>query len=193
MIRRIIFLLTLSLSAPAFSLDLTGHWVLEKSEISYTVTHPLHVVHGKSISARGKGVCYSGHGDFHLGVLVKSFDSGDSNRDLHMLEVTRAGLYPLIDVKARVTDAGGKQVPGELTADVTIQFAGKTKEYPKVKLRVEDMKDGTAHITGTLPLTLKDFDITPPSLLTMPVKDEVPVKLDTRWRCGPAKADSTQK
>src|SRR5208282_2158168 len=119
----------------------------------------LHVVRGKTISAKGKGVCYSGHGDFHLGVLVKSFDSGDGNRDTHMWEVTRAGLYPLIDVKAKLADIGGKKAPQELTADVTIQFAGKTKEYPKIKLEVVEWKEGAARLTGTIPLTLRDFDI----------------------------------
>jgi len=180
--RNVFVLLTLlALPGAGFSLDLNGHWVLEKSEITYTVTHPLHVVHGKTMSARGKGVCYSGHGDFHLGVLVKSFNSGDNNRDLHMLEVTRAGLYPLIDVKVKLADIGGKKAPQELTADVTIQFAGKTKEYPKIKLQVVEWKEGVARITGTIPLTLKDFDIEPPSLMTMAVKNEVPVKLETSW------------
>jgi len=192
--KKILILLSLlALPGTGFSLDLNGHWVLEKSEITYTVTHPLHVVHGKSISAKGKGVCYSGHGDFHLGVLVKSFDSGDGNRDLHMLEVTRAGLYPLIDVKAKLADIGGKKAPQELTADVTIQFAGKTKEYPKIKLEVIEWKEGTARITGIIPLTLKDFDIEPPSLLTMPVKNEVPVKLDTSWHRETTKAEGNKK
>ena len=172
------------LLTPSFgiAMDLKGNWALERSEITYTVTHPLHIVHGKSLKARGKGVCYSGHGDFHLGVLVKSFDSGDNNRDLHMLEVTRAGLYPLIDVKVKLADIGGKKAPQELSADVTIQFAGKTKEYPKIKLQVVEWKEGVARITGTIPLTLKDFDIEPPSLMTMAVKNEVPVKLETSWR-----------
>ena len=39
--------------------------------------------------AKGKGVCKDGQCDFLLAVPVKSFDSGDTNRDLHMLQVTR--------------------------------------------------------------------------------------------------------
>ena len=166
-----------------FSLDLKGHWALEKSEITYTVTHPLHVVHGKSLTARGKGVCYSGHYGFHVGVLVNSFDSGDKNRDLHMLQVTKAGLHPLIDVKADLAEKDGKiTLPGQVTADFTIQFAGKTVEYPQVKLEVAEWKPTGARLQATLTLKLRDFEIQAPSLLTMPVQDEVPVRLDMFWK-----------
>jgi len=37
------------------------------------------------------------------------------------------------------------------------------------------------HITGTIPTTLADFKIEPPSLLTMPVKNEIPVHVDMTW------------
>ncbi|HUO58962.1 MAG TPA: hypothetical protein VMV05_12370 [bacterium] len=186
----LIFLLTPPLSG--FSGDLKGHWVLEKSEISYTVTHPLHVVHGKSLSTRGKGVCYGGHCEFHLGVLVKSFDSGDENRDLHMFEVTKAGLYPLIDVKAEMPDVSGKRNPPQVLVDATVTFAGKTVKYPKIKLDASDWKPNGVHLKGLLPLKLKDFSIQAPSLLTMPVQDDVPVALDLYWKKVDSK-ESNQK
>ncbi len=183
-------------------LDLKGHWALEKSEITYTVTHPLHVVKGKAVSpikvtkgnganavieltfpTKGKGVCYSGHNEFHVGVLVDSFDSGDKNRDLHMLQVTKAGLYPLIDVKADFKEKDGRiSLPGQVAADFTIQFAGKTVKYPNVNLEMTAWNSGGAHLLATLRLKLRDFEIQPPSLLTMPVQDEVPVRLDMFWK-----------
>src|SRR5271154_6293760 len=124
--KKITLFLLLFVPLTGFAADLKGNWVLESSEISYTVTHPLHVVHGKSLGAKGKGSCTKGLGEFHIGVLVKSFDSGDENRDSHMLETTRGALYPLIDVLAHVTAVTGKDIPQQITADVTIQFAGKT-------------------------------------------------------------------
>ena len=177
-------LLLLLFPCLGYPADLKGHWVLEKSEITYTVTHPLHVVRGKSLSARGKGVCYGGRCEFHLGVLVKSFDSGDSNRDLHMLEVTKAGLYPLIDVKAEMLKQGGKNKgsSSQILVDATITFAGKTVKYPKVKLDALDWKPNGVHLKGLLPLKLTDFAIPPPSLLTMPVQNDVPVVLDLVWK-----------
>lgn len=157
-------------------------WTLEKSEISYTVTHPLHIVHGKSSSAMGKGVCYGDHCDFLVGVRVDSFDSGDQNRDLHMLEVTRAGLNPIIQVRVKTPAIRPDQKPKLVVADLEVGFAGKKVEFPKVQLDIPEWNGGEAHLTGGVTLSLKAFDITAPSLLTMPVQDAVPVKLDMFWK-----------
>ena len=57
---------------------------------------------GVSHAARGKGVCQAGQCDFLIAVPVKSFDSGDSNRDLHMLQVSRGGQFPMVTVRVRL-------------------------------------------------------------------------------------------
>jgi hypothetical protein len=59
-----------------------SQWILEQSTLTYHVSHPLHQTEGVSHAARGKGVCHAGQCDFLVTVPVKSFDSGDSNRDL---------------------------------------------------------------------------------------------------------------
>jgi hypothetical protein len=63
--------------------------ILDQSTLTYHMSHPLHEVDEVSRPVKGKGVCHAGQCDFLLAALVKSFDSGDSNRDLHMLQVTR--------------------------------------------------------------------------------------------------------
>jgi len=35
---------------------------------------------------------------------------------------------------------------------------------------------------GTIPATLNDFKIEPPSLLTIPIKNDIPVQVDMTWR-----------
>ena len=37
-------------------------------------------------------------------------------------------------------------------------------------------------ISGTIPATLSDFKIDPPSLLAMPVKNEIPVRVEMTWQ-----------
>jgi hypothetical protein len=65
-------------------------------------------------------------------------------------------------------------------ADLEIQFAGQTAEYKQVPLQLA--KDGDKfRITGTVPATLSDFKIDPPSLLAIPVKNEIPVRLEMTW------------
>jgi hypothetical protein len=44
------------------------------------------------------------------------------------------------------------------------------------------MQGNEAHITGTIPATLSDFHIEPPSLLAIPVKNEMPVKVEMIWK-----------
>jgi len=37
------------------------------------------------------------------------------------------------------------------------------------------------HIAGTIPATCSDFKIDRPTFLTVPIKNEIPVKVDMRW------------
>jgi hypothetical protein len=36
-------------------------------------------------------------------------------------------------------------------------------------------------LSGTIPATLTDFKIEPPTLLTLPVKNEIPVRVEMTW------------
>jgi hypothetical protein len=153
-------------------------WVLAQSSLTYHVSHPLHQVEGVSHEARGKGVCHQGQCDFLIAVAVKSFDSGDSNRDLHMLQAVRGAEFPLVTVRTRLSQ--DTSVPGMVHADLEVQFSGQTAEYKQVPLQLA--KDGeNIRITGTIPATVSDFKISPPSLLAMPIKNEIPVRLDMTW------------
>lgn len=161
-------------SAPADS-----QWVLDKSTLTYHVSHPLHQIDGVSHEARGKGVCHEGLCDFLIAVTVKSFDSGDSNRDLHMLQAARGAQFPMVVVRLRLpADAASLAT---INADLEIEFAGQTAHYNQVPFqRTTQGKD--VRITGTIPATLSDFKIEPPSLLAIPTKNEIPVRVEMTWR-----------
>lgn len=173
------YLIALSLLAlPAFAQTDT-QWALSQSTLTYHISHPLHQVDGVSHAARGKGVCHAGECDFLIAVPVKSFESGDTNRDLHMLQVTRGGEFPMVTVRTTLPEA----VSGSATihADLEIHFAGQTAVYKQIAF--EQVSEGSAtKITGTIPTTLTDFKIDPPSLLTMPVKNEIPVRVEMTWQ-----------
>ena len=174
--RKILLALFL-LVAPALAAD--RQWVLEQSTLTYHVSHPLHQSEGVSHAARGKGVCHAGQCEFLIAVPVKSFDSGDSNRDLHMLQVTRGAEFPMVTVRTRLPEAAS--VSAIVHADLEIQFAGQTADYKEVSFQL--VTQGTAtKISGTIPATLSDFKIDPPSLLALPVKNEIPVRVEMTWR-----------
>jgi hypothetical protein len=174
--KRILAALLLA-TVPAFA-GADSQWVLQQSTLTYHVSHPLHQTEGVSHAAKGKGVCHAGQCDFLIAVPVKSFDSGDSNRDLHMLQVTRGAEFPLVTVRTRLPESAAASAT--INADLEIQFAGQTAQYKQVPFKVE-AQGGETHITGTIPATLTDFKIDPPSLLTMPVKNDIPVRVDMTW------------
>ena len=98
-----ILIAVLLAALPAFTAD--SQWILSQNTLTYHVSHPLHQSEGVSHAAKGKGVCHEGQCEFLIAVPVKSFDSGDSNRDLHMLQVTRGAEFPLVTVRTRLPES----------------------------------------------------------------------------------------
>jgi hypothetical protein len=166
------------LLAPVLLAQADSQWVLEQSTLKYHVSHPLHQIDGVSHAARGKGVCHAGQCDFLIAVPVKSFDSGDSNRDLHMLQVTRGGQFPLVTVRTRLPENAAAD--STIHADLDIQFAGQTVQYKQVPFQLT-AQGKQMRISGTIPATLSEFKIDPPSLLTLPVKNDIPVRVEMTW------------
>jgi hypothetical protein len=169
----------LLLALPLFASAADSQWVLQQSTLTYHVSHPLHQSEGVSHEARGKGICHAGQCDFLIAVPVKSFDSGDSNRDLHMIQVTRGAQFPMITVRTKLPESASASTT--IQADLEIQFAGQTTQYKQVSFQLA-AQGSEIHLTGIIPATLSDFKIDPPTLLTLPVKNEMPVRVDLTWR-----------
>jgi hypothetical protein len=153
-------------------------WSLDQSILSYHMSHPIHEVDGVSHAARGKGVCHGGQCDFLVAAPVKSFDSGDSNRDLHMLQTARGAEFPIVTVRFRLPQDSLTQPT--LDCDLEVQFAGNTAHFSHVPFH-QTITGTSHHITGTIPSTLTDFKIAAPSFLTVPIKNEIPVRVDMTW------------
>ena len=156
-----------------------SQWVLQQSTLSYHASHPLHNTDGVSHAARGKGGCHAGQCDFLIAAPVKSFDSGDSNRDLHMIQVTRGAQFPMVTVRTRLPEAA--LTSATIHADLEIQFAGQTVQFKDVPFQLA-AKGNEIRLIGSIPATLTDFKIDPPSLLAIPIKNEIPVNVDMTWR-----------
>jgi hypothetical protein len=68
-----------------------------------------------------------------------------------------------------------------VNADLEIQFAPQSAQFKQVPLKLQ-RQGSDVHLTGTIPATLSDFKIEPPTLRTMPGKNEIPVRVDLSWR-----------
>jgi hypothetical protein len=174
-------ILNASLLSASFLSGLAGadtQWLLKQSTLTYHISHPLHQVDGVSHAARGKGICHAGVCDFLVAVPVKSFDSGDSNRDLHMLQAVRGAQFPMVSVRTRLSETiiGS----GAIRMDLEIQFAGQTAQFKQVPFQ-QTAQGNETRISGAIPATVSDFKIDPPSLLAIPIKNELPIGVDTTW------------
>jgi hypothetical protein len=157
-------------------------WKLDQSTLTYHMSHPMHEVDGASHAALVKGVCHAGQCDFLVAAPVKSFDSSDSNRDLHMIQTTRGAQFPIVSVRFRLAQASLNSPT--LDCDLEVQFAGNTAHYSHVIFQ-QAINGAAHHITGVVPATVSDFKIDPPSFLTIPIKNAIPVRVDMVWHAQP--------
>jgi hypothetical protein len=174
--KKILFTLLL-VALPVFA-QTDAQWVLDQSSLTYHMSHPMHEVSGVSQAAKGKGVCHAGQCDFLIAAPVKSFDSGDSNRDLHMVEATRGAQFPMVIVRTQFPEAA--TTTSTIYADLEVQFAGQTAQYKHVLFQ-RVSQGNRVRITGTVPSTCSDFKIDRPSFLTVPIKNEIPVHVEMTW------------
>lgn len=173
------FAFTLAILAAALPLHAQKQWVLQQSTLTWHITHPMHEVAGTSHSAKGKGICANGVCNFLVAVPVNTFNSGDSNRDLHTLQVVRGAEFPMVVVRARIPQA--ELSSPTIDADLDVQFAGQTVHYSHVPFQ-RKQKGNDVEITGTIPATCSDFKIERPEFLTIPIHNEIPVSVDLTWR-----------
>jgi hypothetical protein len=165
-------------AVPAFAQQ-ASQWALDQSSLTYHATSPVHEVNGVSHAAKGKGVCQGGQCNFLVAAPVNSFNSGDTNRDLHMLEATRGAQNPMVVVRAQFPEAELQQAT--VYADLEVQFAGQTAHYSHVAFQRQSEGKGM-RITGTVPATCSDFKFPRPSFLGMTISNDIPVRVDATWR-----------
>lgn len=178
MMQKKLLIALLLFALPVFA-QADTQWVLQQSTLTYHMSHPMHEVDGVSGAAKGKGICHAGQCNFLIAVPVKSFDSGDSNRDLHMIEATRGAQFPMVIVRTEFPDA--ETSSSTIFADLEVQFAGQTARYQHVLFQ-RVTQGNQVRISGTIPATCSDFKIDRPSFLTVPIKNEIPVKVDMTWQ-----------
>lgn len=140
------------------------------STISYDMSHPMHDWTGVSKSLRSAVVCLPNKDSISQVVAVvkiSSFDSENSNRDSHAMEVTEALKYPnitFISSDVKYTSINTMKVSGELT------FHGITHNISFNANK--SSKNNKANITGEFMLKMTDYGIDPPTLMGISTDDE---------------------
>ena len=166
---KIIFcFLILSFFSTAFAED----YKLSQASATYSVSHLVKTVKGESRELKGKMVCEKSLCDFLVAIPVISFVSSDSNRDLNMQTILEISKYPLITAKGKLNQEDLQKDKFEVKS--MVNFHGVEKEYT---LKIQKSQT----MTGSLTLLLEDHKVERPSLLTVAIKNEVPVDISFNW------------
>lgn len=152
------------------------------SAVRYFVNHKLHKVDAVSRGAEGKAlVDADGQVRAMVRVPVQSFESGDANRDSHMLETLEAGKHPFVVFKGvgKVALPAPGAKPATLALRGELDFHG-VKRPVELPVSVEVDRDGSARVRGKLTVSLEAHRIERPSLLMIKLDDDCVVELDLK-------------
>ena len=146
---------------------------VEQSFISYDGRHPAHNWTGVSKEIKGSFIFDKDNptaSNVDLFVPVFSFDSKNSNRDSNMLDVIEDYFYPTVSfTSSEIT----KEDNGYLITG-TLFFHGVKKEITiPVNFILDDKK---IIVDADFSVSLSDYEIKRPSLLTIKMKDDISIK-----------------
>tara|TARA_B100001778_G_C18471351_1_gene575923 strand:- start:419 stop:967 length:549 start_codon:yes stop_codon:yes gene_type:complete len=148
-------------------------WKINSSQsyISYSGNHILHSWEGINNNIFGLFVVNSENNISEIAILTKveDFDSGNSNRDSHALEILESLKYPQIryysnNIKYDIDEV---EIFGKLT------FFGKSIEK-KINSKIK-FNENQVFLTGEFDLILSDFNIKLPSFLGVKIDDIVKI------------------
>lgn len=156
------------LSVAAFSQTKTVEVDKNQSTITYRLEHPLHHIEAVSKDGWFRVEVDAAKQEVQrvwAQVDVMTFDSGNSNRDSHAMEVVESIKYPDVTfVSTAVAQSGDSiKVAGKLT------FHGVTNDI--VMSGVTKWSEGRLVVQGGFDLSLTAFKVQRPALLMIPVDD----------------------
>jgi len=169
-------------TAPAVAAPTT--WDLgPESTIAAHVVHKLHSVDAVTRDVEGRARLST---DGRLVVVVRAkvttFDSGNANRDAHMLEVLDAARFPWVMVRGEASDV--RPVPSPEPVEVRLQgvldFHGSERPLD-VTARVRFVTPERAEVEAAFPVSLDAYDVERPSLFFIKIGDRITITAHLRF------------
>ena len=151
---------------------------LREGTLTYTVIHKLHEVKATTHTLEGRALVQPG-GLLRVQVRAKiaSFDSGNSNRDEHVREVTHEPAHPYVQLKGT---ALGVQLPisapAEVMLDGTVELNGVQK--PQQVVVHLTPQEGGVRARFSFSISLDAFTVERPELLFFKVDDRAQIDGD---------------
>jgi polyisoprenoid-binding protein YceI len=155
-----------------------GTWdSADGSTLTFHVVHKFHAVTGvaRGVEARAR-LAPDGGLQVSVRARVAGFDSGNSNRDAHMLEVLEAARFPFVTVKGVAEGIRLDAVPGEVDVPLrgALELHGVSRPLD-VTAHVRFTSPDRAEVEATFPLSLDAHRVERPSLLFVKIDDRVEI------------------
>ncbi len=164
--------LVLACTAPVWSR--TFQAIKGESSLNYLLVHPMHKITGVSRDFTCTVELSSDtlSSKIKVSASIRSFDSKNSSRDSHALEVLEGLKYPNVTFESQTVkkESDGYTVSGNLT------FHGRTRPISfHITPRYLEHK---IEVVGSFAVKLSDFGVGRPSLLFVPVEDKLTISMD---------------
>jgi len=155
------------------------------SAIRFHIVHKLHKVDGQATQLEGRAVSRD---DGTVAAMVRvplaTLQTGEANRDQHMLEALEVGKYPFVVFKGVARLGPGGDLPaGPLTLDGQLDLHGVQRPV-SLPLTVARGQDGGLRAKGSFDVSLDAYKIERPSLLFVKIDDGCRIDFDLVLREG---------
>lgn len=147
--------------------------------ITYSMSHPMHDWDGTSRDVNSVLIYNTDTKKIEkvaVSIPVSTFDSQNANRDSHMIEVVEGIKYPTITfVSSSITGMDNKQT---VTGNIVFHGVTKTVTFDAI-CKITDQR---IEVTGGFTVKMSDFKIESPSLMGLPTKDEIVLKINAVYK-----------
>ena len=148
----------------------------EKSSLKYDAKHFLHAWSGVNNNIKGVVVYDKNISKIAVAAEVVDFDSGNSNRDAHSLEVLEALKFPMIKFYSEEI----KVVDESLIMNGKLEFHGEEKNITVNSTISEN--DEEIILKGTFQVKPTEFLIKLPSFMLAEIKDLLTISFDLYFK-----------
>ena len=149
-----------------------NEYTIKAGEITYYGYHFLHDWQGKSNQINSNFTFDSSLENFNgfISIPIKSFDSGNTNRDSNMLVYCKGIKYPDILFRPKKIIKNDKLV----TVNGMLEFAGNIQDLT-ISVNIKATSDSSFTAKGKFNILLSKFDIDRPSLLFTEIDDKISI------------------
>ncbi len=163
------------------------------AEVTFEISHPAKQYEGH-LSAGGAEVTAHfdsediGKTGVDVRIQVGQLNSDNTRRDSHMIEVLEGLIFPTITWKTEsLSGVSGPLKPGtyEARASGPLELHGKKLDL-SIPVVMKVGEDGTVEVTSEFSVQLEEYDIERPTLVFVPIENDVPIKVRMVFAGGPA-------